>query len=227
MDVRLDISVGIARIRLDDGKKNAITPGALDDIGTALDEAEATADALVLVGRPGSFCAGFDIATMTGGDRKAQLALGLGGARIALRLYQYAKPLVAACTGHAFTIGALWLLASDTRIGEAGPFKLAMTETKMGMTLPPWALELLKARIAPTHFVPVVTQSKVYSPTEAVAAGFLDEVVPAGEAEGRAVELAGELAKLPAAAYAGNKLPLRAPAFEIMERDLEEMARGA
>ncbi len=222
MDVQLDITGGIGRIRLDDGKKNAITRDAVADITTALDEAESKADALVLVGRPGSFCAGFDLATMTGGDREAMAALGLGGARIALRLFRHPKPLVAACTGHAFTIGALWLLASDTRIGEDGPFKLAMTETKMGMPLPPWALELLKARIAVNHFVPVVAQSRIYSPVEAVAAGFLDEVVPAGEAESRALEIAGELARLPAAAYAGNKLPVRAPAFEIMERDLQE-----
>ena len=120
------------------------------------------------------------------------------------------------------TIGALWLLASDTRIGEEGPYKLAMTETKMGVGLPPWALELLRARIATTHFVPVVTHSKVYDPTGAVAAGFLDEVVAEGRAESRALALAAELAKLPANAYAANKLDPRAAAFEIMERDLAD-----
>ena len=220
MEVTLDITDGVGRIRLDDGKKNAIGLQTLADIDEALDEAEAKAGAIVLAGRPGSFCAGFDLATMTGSDFGAIRALGLGGGRLALRLYRQPKPLVAACTGHAFTIGALWLLASDTRIGEEGSFKLAMTETKMGMVLGPWALELLRARIAPTHFVPVVAQSKVYDPAGAVAAGFLDEVVPAGEAEDKALAIAGELAKLPAKAYAGNKLESRAGAFEVMEKDL-------
>ena len=220
MDVTLDWNDGVALVRLDDGKKNAITPSAVANIAAALDEVEARADALVLAGRPGSFCAGFDLATMTSGDLDAIRALGTGGGRLALRLYRYPKPLVAACTGHAFTIGALWLLASDTRIGEAGPFKLAMTETKMGMGLTPWSFELLKARLAPTHYVPVVAQSKVYDPASAVAAGFIDEVVPAGEAESRALALAAELAKLPAHAYAHNKLDTRAAAFEVMERDL-------
>ncbi len=220
MNVTLDIQDGLALVRLDDGKKNAITPDAVAAIGQSLDEAEAKADGLVLAGRPGSFCAGFDLATMTSGDIQAIRTLSLGGARLALRLYRYPKPLVAACTGHAFTIGALWLLASDTRIGEDGPYKFAMTETKMGMVLPPWALELLRARIAPTHFVPVVAQSKVYDPAGAVAAGFLDEVVAEGEAEAKALALAAELAQLPAQAYAGNKLDSRAEALEIMERDL-------
>ncbi len=220
MEVTLDLTDGIACIRMDDGKKNAITPAAAADLAAALDEAEAKADALVLGGRPGSFCAGFDLATMTGGDAKASVELGRAGGRLALRLYGYPKPLVAACTGHAFTIGALWLLAADTRIGEKGPFKLAMTETKMGVVLPVWAFELLEARIAKPHFVPVVAPSKIYDPASAIDAGFLDEVVPAGRSETVALELASELSKLPLAAYAGNKLARRARSLETMGRDL-------
>ncbi len=221
MDISLDLADGLACIRMDDGKKNAITPAAVADLSQALDEAEAEADALVLAGRPGSFCAGFDLATMTGGDFEAMNALGLGGGRIALRLYRFPKPLVAACTGHAFTIGALWLLASDTRIGEQGPFKLAMTETRMGVGLPVWAWELLEARIANPYLVPVTTQSKAYDPLAAVAVGFLDEVVPEGQAEAAALATATELAKLPAKAYGQNKLMRRTARLERMAADLD------
>ena len=220
MNVTLELSESVAIVRMDDGKKNAITPAAVADLGSVLDEAEAKADALVLAGRPGSFCAGFDLATMTGGDPAAAAALGRAGGRLALRLYGCPKPVVAACTGHAFTIGALWLLAADTRIGEDGPFKLAMTETKMGVPLPEWALELLDARIAKPHFVPVVAQSKVYEPGEAVAAGFLDELAPCGESEAAAVTIARELAELPSGAYAANKLSRRKAGLERMARDL-------
>lgn len=220
MQVTLDLSDGIACVRMDDGKKNAITPEAIRGLNEALDEAEAKADAIALAGRRGSFCAGFDLAIMTGTDVGAIREVGLGGGRLALRLYRSAKPIVAACTGHAFTIGALWLLASDTRVGEQGPFKLAMTETKMGVALPPWALELLEARIAKPHYLPVVAQSKGYDPEAAIAAGFLDEVVSDGESEARALAIAAELAALPAAAYADNKLSRRGPSLEIMERDL-------
>ncbi|MDJ0788487.1 MAG: crotonase/enoyl-CoA hydratase family protein [Myxococcota bacterium] len=220
MEVTLDWNDRVACIRMDDGKKNAITLAAAQELHAALDEAEAKADALVLAGRPGSFCAGFDLATMMGGDVQAVSELGRTGGRLALRLYACPKPVVAACTGHAFTIGALWLLASDTRIGEDGPFKLSMTETKMGVPLPPWALELLEAQIAKPHFVPVVAQSKAYDPQGALAAGFLDEVVAPGRAEAAALERAAQLATLPAQAYATNKLSRRSGRLEIMERDL-------
>ena len=109
MQVNFDITDGIALIQLDDGKKNAITLEAAGQILAALDEAEANAKAIVLAGRPGAFCAGFELATMTSGDTAAIQQLSNAGATIVLRLYGMGTPLVAACTGHAFTIGAIWL----------------------------------------------------------------------------------------------------------------------
>ena len=220
MQVDFEITEGIARIAMDDGKKNAITLDAAATILEALEQAEADADAIVLAGRPGAFCAGFDLATMTSGDKAATDTLGLAGARILMKLFSTGKPVVAACTGHAFTIGALWLLASDTRIGEEGSYKFGMTETAMGMVLPDWAMEPLKARLSPTHFLPVVTQSVTLDPAGAVAAGFLDQLVPEGKALETALATAGALAKLPASAYAGNKLVPRQQALQVMAASL-------
>ncbi len=220
MQITLNMKDDVALITMDDGKKNAITQEALGDLEDAVGRAEKDAKAIVLTGRPGSFCAGFDINVLRSGDMEAFGKLGDRGGRMLCRLYEYPKPLVAACTGHAFTIGALWLLACDTRIGEIGNFKFAMTESALGRILPAWSLEPLKARINPTQFVPVVTQSKVYDPEGAVTSGFLDELVPAGEAIGKALEIATALAELPADAYAGNKLSTRRKAIEVMKQDL-------
>lgn len=220
MEVAIDLQDEVALISLDDGKKNAITEPALADLNVAFDKAEADAKAVVLAGRPGSFCAGFDLATMTGTDVKAIMALGHGGGKLALRLWSFPKPLVAACTGHAFTIGAIWLCTCDTRIGEQGAFKIGMTETKMGMGLGPWALEPLKARLSQQLWVPSIVQSRVYGPESAVEAGFLDEVVPAGQAVDKACAVAAELAALPAKAYGINKLSTRQESIAIMRADL-------
>ncbi len=220
MDVSTNVSDDIALIQWDDGKKNAMTLDGLAGINDALDEADDKADAVVLAGRPGSFCAGFDLATMTGGDMAAITALGTAGGRMAARLYGESKPLVAACTGHAFTIGAFWLLACDTRIGERGAFKYGFNETAMGMSMPAWGLELLKARINPTQFVPTVTQSRIYDPAGAVRSGILDELVDEGGAIGTALASAAAFAALPAKPYADNKLVVREQALQIMRDDL-------
>ena len=220
MQVQVENRNGVALIQFDDGKKNAITPEAAAAILAGLEEAEASADAIVIAGRPGAFCAGFELATMTSGDVEAIGELTLAGAKILYKLYGTGKPLVAACTGHAFTIGALWLLACDTRIGEQGAYKFSMIETAMGMVMPDWAMEPLKARVNPTRFLPVVTQSVTLDPVGAVDAGFLDRLVPEGEAVDAAVKLAAELGKLPGKAYAGNKLVPRQQPLQIMAASL-------
>lgn len=222
MDITLDIQDDVALIGMDDGKKNAITLAAMADLNAALDKADADAKAVVLAGRPGSFCAGFHMPTMMGDDQGAIRALSDGGARLTLRLYSYSKPLVAACTGHGFTIGAIWMSACDTRIGETGDYKHGMTETRLGMPLPMWALKPLKERIAPQHWIPAIVQSRIYDPEGAVEAGFLDEVVPEGQAVEHACTLAAELAQLPGKAYAFNKLITRKESLEIMRADLAE-----
>ena len=58
MDISLDIQDDVALVTMDDGKKNAITIEAFQGLEAALDKAEADAAAVVLAGRPGSFCAG-------------------------------------------------------------------------------------------------------------------------------------------------------------------------
>ena len=171
MNITLEVVDKVALIHMDDGKKNAITLDAVERLNAVLDEAEGTADAIVLAGRPGSFCAGFDIRVMTGDDAAAISALSTGGGGLAARFFALGKPLVAAVTGHAFTIGAIWLAAFDTRIAERGAYQYGMVETAMGMTLPNWALEPLRERLAPAAWIRAITQSRTYDPEGALGGG--------------------------------------------------------
>ncbi|MEO0492470.1 MAG: crotonase/enoyl-CoA hydratase family protein [Actinomycetota bacterium] len=223
MQITTEITDGVALITMDDGKKNAITPDAYADLDAALDQAEADADAIVFAGRPGAFCAGFDLATMTSGDVDAIMEIARGGARFALRLWSTPKPLVTACTGHAFTIGAIWLSCGDTRVGDRGDFKIGMTETRMGMTFTPWALAPLEYRLSKQHWIKAIVQAHVYDPDTAVDAGFLDEVVDDGHAVARALEIAADLTTLNGKAYAKTKLMTRADSITVMRDDIATM----
>lgn len=220
MNVTLDLSDDLALVTLDDGKKNAITTDAVQAMNEALDEAGEKAKAIVIAGRPGSFCAGFDRATLMGDDPEAAMKLALGGTKLVLRLYEDPKPVVAACTGHAFTIGAFWLLACDTRIGEAGNFKLGFNETAMGMNLGPWCLAIMQSRINTSYLVPTIAQAKLHNPEQAVRAGILDELTGEGGSIEAALQEAGTLAAYPAQAYAHNKLALRSEVLEVMRNDI-------
>ena len=63
-----------------------------------------------------------------------------------------------------------------------------------------------------------------WDPDGALEAGFLDEVVADGEATERALAVATELAELPGAAYATNKLMSRKASIAIARADIAKLS---
>jgi enoyl-CoA hydratase len=194
----------VAVLRLDDGKANAIGPATVTALDEALTRAEDEAGALVIVGREGKFSAGFDLSVMTSGVEAMQ-SLVKSGAELLVRLYASPLPTVSACTGHALAMGCLLLLASDTRVGAEGPFKIGLNEVAIGMGLPIFAVELARDRLTPPAFTAATIQGRVFSPEEAQAAGYLDQVVPAEQLEATARQVAHELSALRRGAVAHTK----------------------
>lgn len=206
LDYSLDGAVAV--VTIDDGKANALSPGLLVDLNEALDRAEGEARAVLLVGRPGKFSAGFDLSIMT---RSTEDMRGLvtQGAEFLLRLFTYRMPVVAACTGHALAAGALVLLASDLRIAAPGPAKIGLNEVAIGMPLPQFAVELARYRMPPSQFDSAVL-GKVFEPQAAVKAGYLDRVVGADEdVVAVATAEATVLAELATGAVGGTKARAR------------------
>lgn len=226
-NVTLESAGDVAVIRLDDGKANAVSPAVLAAIGTALDQAEEAGQAVLLLGRPGRFSAGFDLSVLREGGPSAGRALVTGGAQLALRLARFPAPVVIGCTGHALAMGAVLLMAADTRIGAAGDFKIGFNEVAIGMTTPIFLLELARERISKRHFVRAVVQAEIYSPGTGVDAGFLDQTVDAAQLEAEALAEAARLAKLPRAAYVRTRGLLRGATLDHIEATLEADMAGA
>ncbi len=211
MPVSYEHREGVAVITMDDGKANAVGFDMLDELTSTLDQADEAASAVVLAGRPGVFSGGFDLKVMQGDDPDAVQRLIEYGGSVALRLLRWPRPIVVACTGHAYAYGALLLLAGDDRIGEEGDLRIALPETNLGMPLPPFGIEIVKARLRPDVAVPLAVQSRPFLHSEAREAGILTEVVAEGGSVAFAVARAAELAALPPDAYAATKLALLGP----------------
>lgn len=219
----------IAVISIDDGKANALSFDVLAAINDGLDRAEADgAGAVLIAGRPGMFSGGFDLAVMRGGDANAILSLVTAGAELVLRIYRSSRPIVAACTGHAVAAGAFLLMGAHHRVGADGAFRILLIETQNGMVLPDWAVEITKERLVGPHAQLAAIESRIYDPTSALHAGFLDRVVPEAELLEAAMAEAARLAALPAAAFAGNAAKVRAAGIErladAVARDQEALA---
>lgn len=201
---------GVALVRFDDGKANVLSFAAVDALGAALDRATADADAVCLAGREGRLSAGFDLAVMTAGPDAAR-KLVTAGCDLLLRLYEHPQPVAVAVTGHALAAGALLALACDVRIGADVPAKIGLNETSIGMPLPLFALALAEDRLARAELSRATLGAEIYDPAGAVAAGYLDRVVPAGGVVGEAIAEARRLAAYSTAAYAQTKRAMRGP----------------
>lgn len=198
----------IATIALDDGKANALSFQMLEELNAALDQAEADQAVVLLTGRPGRFSAGFDLQVMHAGG-KPMRDLVVAGAELFVRLQGFPTPVVAACTGHGMAGGALILLSVDYRIATEGAFKIGLNEVAIGMTLPHFCIEIARPRLSQTHFYRAVTLSELYTPQDAMAAGYVDAVVPEDKLMEAAEHTAGMLAKLDPQAYLQTKMRVR------------------
>lgn len=214
-----EIKQNVLIATLDDGKANAVGHTLIDQVNAALDESSKSAAAILLVGRPGVFSAGFDLKEFQKGP-DATTALVNKGATMLLRLFQHPQPVVMACTGHAVAAGALMLLAADTRLGAEGQFSIGLNETAIGMPLPEFGMQLAAARLSRRHLTSAVVQSRMFDPQAAVDAGYLDQVEPADALVDTALQTAAQLAELPAEAYATNKLGSRAAFIAAIEKSL-------
>ena len=83
MAVSYSLENSVAYINFDGGQKNVINHDVLDQLEEAWIRAQSEAKAIVISGRPGSFCAGYDLSVMMGEDSAAAVELGARGGKLA------------------------------------------------------------------------------------------------------------------------------------------------
>lgn len=209
MSASYSIDNEIAVITMDDGRANAINPSMLDALNGALDRAEKEAKAVVITGRPERFSAGFDLKLIASATPAAVTQLVQDGGRLALRLFTFPLPVVAACTGHGIAMGCFILLACDVRLGVRGAYKIGANESAINMVLPVFGLELAKARISPRYLTQAIVNAQLFDPDEAVLAGYLDQVGTSERLLADAIASAAGLKALTSTVYARNKVLIR------------------
>lgn len=225
MRTTLDIDGDIARITLDDGKVNAMSVEMLDEICACLDATRAGARVTIIRGRSGIFSAGFDMATFAGGLEPSRKMMD-AGICVILRMLSHPHPIVTACTGHAYPMGAFLMLCADVRYGARGEFRIGMNEVQIGLTVPRFALALAEHRLNRSGFAAVAT-GRLFTPQEAVAAGYLDHVVSEAELFSRTNEAAVGLLSINLRSYAATKMRLNAGIIETIGALSDPASLGA
>ena len=187
-----DVSI----ITLNDGKANVFSPEMSKTISSLLDEVPDDKGSLVITGRPGIFSAGFDLKIISSGDASAVSSMIKTGFTLLARVYNFPRPVIAACSGHGVALGAFLLCCADYRIGAKGQFIVQANETRNNMSIPTPILEISKTRISKTHWYRAILNAEAYPIEKAIEPGYLDEVVEAESLMTRAMEVANDLATL-------------------------------
>jgi enoyl-CoA hydratase len=176
--------------------RNALSGEMMALMRQAWDEVDADADirVAVLTGAGGAFCAGADLKAMTTshpGDSAAGMDLSVIDALLKGR--RLTKPLIAAVEGPAIAGGTEILQATDIRIaGESARF--GVSEARWGLFPLGGSAVRLVRQIPYTVAADLLLTGRHISAAEALRIGLIGQVVPDGEALGRALEIADIIA---------------------------------
>ncbi len=212
-------------ITLNNGKVNAISHEVIDSLNQLLDKAEAQKKVVILTGQPGIFSAGYDLKSMTTSPESA-LKLVTKGSKLSHRMLSFPTPIITACTGHAIAKGAFLLLSADYRLGAEGNFKIGFNEVLIGMTMHNAGVQIAKGRLTPNYVNRSVNNAEMYSPKDAVTAGFLDKIVPEIQVLPTAIKIAEMFAKLNIKAHHQTKLKVRKTALRSLKKAIKKDAEN-
>jgi enoyl-CoA hydratase/carnithine racemase len=179
---------------------NAFTLQMADELVMAFDAADADDEvrAVIVTGSGRGFCAGADLGdgsqafaeNPAGGDGRAPRD---SGGRVALRIFECHKPVIAAVNGPAVGIGATMLLPMDVRIA-AQSARFGFVFARRGIVPEAASTWFLPRVVGISQAMEWVATGRVFDAQEALEGGLVKAVVPDGELLDHARALAREIA---------------------------------
>jgi enoyl-CoA hydratase len=164
--------------------------------------------AVVLAGRPGFFSAGADLKAVPAYGPDDQRAMVEGINAMALGVYALPCPVVGAITGHAIAGGLVLALCTDLRIASWSA-RYGLTEVRVGVPYPQAAIGVVQAELTAQAARVLAFGNRLVDAHECERLGVFDEIVEPDLVLPRALEIAADLASMPADVYARTKEGLR------------------
>jgi enoyl-CoA hydratase/carnithine racemase len=204
--VRVESADGIATIRLDRPKMNALNAQVQDEIAAAA--AQVSADravrAVILYGGERVFAAGADIREMASMGYPAMAARSAALQASFTAVADIPKPVVAAVTGYALGGGLELALCADFRVlGESA--KVGQPEILLGIIPGAGGTQRLPRLIGPARAKDLIFSGRHVAADEALAIGLADKVVPDADVYQAARDMVAQYAGGPALALSAAK----------------------
>ena len=211
--VALEESAGIVIARMQHPPANPLSPPVLDGLDAAADLVERSEAAALVIcsGIGGFFAAGADIKHMRSLDGAGFAAYGGRMREVFARIAGLSAVSIAAIEGVALGGGLELALACKLRIGS-GAGRLGVPEIKLGLIPGAGGTQRLPRVIGRSRALDLLVTGRQVAAEEAFAIGLLDRLVPEGEAEPVALDIARRVAEASLPALAATEHCLDAAA---------------
>ncbi|MGE3727400.1 MAG: enoyl-CoA hydratase/isomerase family protein [Candidatus Sericytochromatia bacterium] len=193
---------------------NLLQTGTIADLQQALQELQRQKDLRVLIlsgGLGKSFCAGADIGELLSLDNIPYYVEQ--GQQLMESLFHFPVPVIAAINGYALGAGFSLALACELRV-ISEQARIGQLAVRNGLTPPFGNIQHLLQAIGPVKTKELLYTGRVFSASEAEAAGLINRVVPHAELLNAAQQLAEEICVAPGHAISWVK--------RIVNRTIEE-----
>jgi len=201
-EIRYEVADHVLTITLDrPDRLNAFTPTMGRELMEAFDDADADDDvrAIVVTGEGRGFCAGADL--IGGGDtfdwrdrqEADEVPRDLGG-RVALRIFDLTKPIIAAINGPAVGVGITMTLPMDVRLA-AESAKMGFVFARRGIVPEAASSWFLPRIVGISQAMEWVATGRVFPAREAHEGGLVRSVHAEVDLLGAAHTLAAEIAE--------------------------------
>jgi enoyl-CoA hydratase/carnithine racemase len=175
---------------------NAFTTRMMTELLDAFDRADGDDDvrAMIVTGRGRSFCAGADLGRGPSTfDYRETDEVRDGGGRVALRIFDSTKPVIAAINGPAVGVGVTMTLPMDVRLASTDA-RMGFVFARRGVVPEACSSWFLPRVVGISRAMEWVATGRVFPASEALEAGLVRAVLPPDGLVPAARRLAAEIA---------------------------------
>jgi Delta3-Delta2-enoyl-CoA isomerase len=174
--------------------RGLVDPDFLAAFHAVLDTAENDhpGTAVVTTGTDKFFSNGFDLDYLGSLDRDGLAEFIDDACRLVSRILTFPAPTVAAVNGHAFGIGAMFVLAHDQSVMRSDRGWFCLPEIDLGLSFHPFMQALVTHRLGPRVADAAVLSGRRYDGAASLEAGIVDAIASGDELVAQAAARLGD-----------------------------------
>ena len=184
MAVRFEKQESIGHVVLDRPPANSYDKAFMDELDAAIEEARRDDGVKAILLRSANekfFSAGADVSVFAKSGLDEQNAFVTRANEAMNKFESTPKVVVAAINGHCLGGGLEMALCCDFRLAAEGSYRIGLPEVTLGLLPGTGGTQRLPRLIGRQKALDLMLRGTTLAPQDALAAGIVDEVVPAGE----------------------------------------------